>query len=458
MSTLNSRELLDLYQNGHDQAATVLFDKYAKRLIALARSRIGPKLKRRIDADDVVQSAYRSFFAHARDDDYQLKRAGDLWRLLASITLHKLYGQVEKHTAAKRSVDHEDATDLPDESVRTPEPTPAEVIALCEDMQLVIRGLSPNERLVLIARLQGQDVAQIASNTKKSERTVRRLLAIARKKIEQRLLTSDVIDRNLKTNTGETSAPLRYSDYVLEKLLGSGGMGKVYRARMNCGGRVVAIKALHKARQSDKRAVARFVQEAQLLATLRHPSIVRVEGLGRFPSGGYFMAMDFIDGVDLQSQLESQLFSLSEALEIVDTVAAAIGHAHEKGIVHCDLKPGNILRRANGDVIVTDFGFAFLLSVQSNLASNSVGGTVGYVAPEVLSGRSNPSPASDIYSLGVLLTALVNGKPADTLEACCSTNAPLAPAASILKRCISIDPQYRFETTLDLRRAIAEFR
>ena len=102
MSKLNSQQLLEMYQAGENEAATVLFDRYVARLIALARSRIGARLRRRIDPEDVIQSAYRSFFVHARVGEYQLQKTGDLWRLLAGITLHKLYGQIEKHTAGKK--------------------------------------------------------------------------------------------------------------------------------------------------------------------------------------------------------------------------------------------------------------------------------------------------------------------------------------------------------------------
>ena len=107
MSEPKSHELLKLYQDGQSEAATAIFDRYVARLIALARARIAPKLKKRVDPEDVVQSAYRSFFVHAKNQEYQLIRSGDLWRLLASTTLNKLYGQIEKHTAAKRNIDRE---------------------------------------------------------------------------------------------------------------------------------------------------------------------------------------------------------------------------------------------------------------------------------------------------------------------------------------------------------------
>jgi len=451
---LNSQELLEMYQDGQSEAATAIFDRYVARLIALARSRIGSKLRRRVDAEDIVQSAYRSFFMHAKDDEYQLNKAGDLWRLLASITLHKLYGQIEKHTTAKRSIDHEEPTDMATATATAPEPSADEVVAIVEELHLVIQDLPLEEQLVLTARLQGQGNAEISRAIEKSERTVRRLLARAKQKIEQRLLHSDTTDVVSRTSVVEHDAPLLYSDYVLEQLLGSGGMGKVFRARVKGTQKKVAIKALHKVRQSDERAVSQFIQEAKVLTKLRHANIVRVEGLGRFPGGGYFMVMDYVDGVDLQSRLKTQQFLIRDALGVIKDVAGAIGHAHNNGIIHCDLKPGNVLQNKCGDVLVTDFGFSFLIAGSAATMGNSIGGTAGFIAPEIISCRSQPTPATDIYSLGVFLWALVTGTLPKKPFTLCSAEDELAPIASIVRRCLSDDPKKRYQTTTELQKEI----
>src|SRR5689334_5188576 len=134
---MNSHELLRRVEAGDSRAATAIFDRYVERLLSLARARLGQKLRRRIDAEDVVQSAYRSFFVRAENHEYVVSEAGDLWRLLARITLNKLYSQVETHTAGKRNVQREQGTDLvPEEDAAALEPTAAEVIALTEQMQL----------------------------------------------------------------------------------------------------------------------------------------------------------------------------------------------------------------------------------------------------------------------------------------------------------------------------------
>ena len=112
----DSRKLLIRYQQGDGSAANAIFDRYAGRLLALARSRLSPKLARRVDADDVVQSTYRSFFVRAREGQFVAEHEGDLWRLLATMTLHKLGRQAQRQRAAKRALSREThgGPDVPD--------------------------------------------------------------------------------------------------------------------------------------------------------------------------------------------------------------------------------------------------------------------------------------------------------------------------------------------------------
>jgi eukaryotic-like serine/threonine-protein kinase len=213
-------------------------------------------------------------------------------------------------------------------------------------------------------------------------------------------------------------APLPAVDYVLEKLLGRGGMGKVYRARQLSLGRRVAVKALLKVRQAQPGAVERFVQEAQILARLRHPNIVGVHGLGRFRGGGYFIAMDLVEGGSLQSRVEEGPLAVEAAVQIVRRVAHAVAYAHENGVIHCDLKPANVLLASEVEPVVTDFGLAQLAPREPSnwhLAeagpSPWVGGTLGYMAPELVADRGSVRvPAIDVFGLGALLYALLTGK------------------------------------------------
>jgi RNA polymerase sigma factor (sigma-70 family) len=264
----NSQELLLRIEAGDNAAARVLFDRYVERLVSLARTRVGARLRRRIDAEDVVQSAYRSFFVHAENREFKLSEAGDLWRLLARITLNKLYSQVEKHTAARRNMLREDSQANAVAGPVSEEPIAAEVIGLAEQLQIIANSLTGAERDVLREHLSGESVDAIAATIHKSPRTVRRLLEQTRNKIESYLKNGATTARTGVHSTmplvADPRAQLAYSDYRLERLLGAGGMGKVYRATHLNTGNTVAIKALPRSRQADPNSVEKFLQEAQI--------------------------------------------------------------------------------------------------------------------------------------------------------------------------------------------------
>ena len=179
-----SDQLLLRCQQGDEDASREIFGRYLARLTALARSRLAPRLAKRTDPEDIVLSAYRSFFVGARDGRFALQRSGDLWRLLVSITLHKLYRQVKRHSAASRDVQREEA--LGERLELTQEPTAEEAIALADELEAILKPLDPLLRRVLELRLQGQSQEEIAAITMRSERTVRRSLAELREAIAKR--------------------------------------------------------------------------------------------------------------------------------------------------------------------------------------------------------------------------------------------------------------------------------
>ena len=185
-----SGKLLARWRAGDEQAAAELFRRYATRLTALARHRLSAKLAARLDPEDVVQSVYRSFFAGARQGRYDLERGGDLWRLLVSMTLHKLYGQVKRHTSGKRAIAREQASgnaDDPrglDERLLAQEPTPLEAAALADELDRVMRGLGTLQRRVLELRLQGYQLQEIATDAGCAERTVRYALEEIKRRLE----------------------------------------------------------------------------------------------------------------------------------------------------------------------------------------------------------------------------------------------------------------------------------
>jgi RNA polymerase sigma-70 factor (ECF subfamily) len=188
-------ELVEKYRRGDQDAARLLFARYVGRLTSLAQSRLSSKLARRIDAEDVVQSAYRSFFVRAREGKYTLHNSGDLWRLLAVITMNKLRRKVEHHTAGKRGVDqeqsdrNEDGLPIHPEAL-TREPSPAETLAVLEEVDLLTRGLTEVQRHMVELRLQGYLIEEIAEEVARSERTVRRVMDKVKDCLEQRLAES----------------------------------------------------------------------------------------------------------------------------------------------------------------------------------------------------------------------------------------------------------------------------
>jgi RNA polymerase sigma-70 factor (ECF subfamily) len=186
-----SAELMARWRSGDRQAADDLFERYTPRLIALARQRLSARLARRLDPEDVVQSAYRSFCA-ADADRYVLQGRGDLWRLLASITIHKLQRQAQRHTALKRSIDNErgfggesSLGSLKDHAA-TREPAPDEGAIMAEELERLLRGLKPLDSRIVSLRLEGYRIEEIASKTERSERWVRRVLDLIKVRLGRR--------------------------------------------------------------------------------------------------------------------------------------------------------------------------------------------------------------------------------------------------------------------------------
>lgn len=177
-----SADLVMRWREGDQGAAGEIFQRYTERLLALTRNRLSTRLTRQLDPEDVVQSAYRSFFIGARDGRYVLRRSGDLWRLLVAITLHKLQHQIERRSARKRAAAREVSLDDDrdvgglDAGTLAREPTPAEAAALADTLEKLLAPLAPLQRRMVALRLEGYSLEEIATDVARSERTVRRVL------------------------------------------------------------------------------------------------------------------------------------------------------------------------------------------------------------------------------------------------------------------------------------------
>jgi RNA polymerase sigma-70 factor (ECF subfamily) len=183
--------LVARWRQGDQEAASLLFGRYAQQLIGLAAARLSARLAQRVDPEEVVQSAFRSFFVAARDGSFDLTRGGDLWRLLVSITMHKLHDQVKRNTAGKRSINREQTKPMSGaeaglQAATAHGPTPLEAVALSDELEQILRSLPALQRQVLELRLQGHHLDEIAAATRRSIRTISRILDTVKQDLEQR--------------------------------------------------------------------------------------------------------------------------------------------------------------------------------------------------------------------------------------------------------------------------------
>jgi tRNA A-37 threonylcarbamoyl transferase component Bud32/tetratricopeptide (TPR) repeat protein len=262
--------------------------------------------------------------------------------------------------------------------------------------------------------------------------------------------------------------------YYVDELIGSGTHGVVFRARRTAPyERTVAIKLLPNLQGQAK--ARQFQNECQALADLQHPCILQILTAGLTEDGTPYLIMPFLSGVPIDDYVEKHGADWSRLADLARQLAGAMAFAHENGVVHCDLKPDNILVGEDGQVTVTDFGLAVRIDEMDDLAQRPswAPGTIGYAAPEILLSRKGASPSVDIYSLGSVLYRLLTGEPPhqasgwlDTLVATveakpkpvrsCNPNVP-AVLAETCDRCLAKEPQHRFASAAELELELASF-
>ena len=267
-----------------------------------------------------------------------------------------------------------------------------------------------------------------------------------------------------------SSVYLLNNRYQLEERLGSGGMATVFRATDRMLERTVAIKLLRKDFSWDEEFRERFRQEAKAAANLSHPNIVTVHDFG-YDDERLFIIMEFIPGTNLKTILKRRgRYGVEEALALMVQACAGIGYAHRAGLVHCDIKPQNLLITPDQRLKVVDFGIArAMASILPEEKADIVWGSPQYFSPEQATG-SPPSPASDVYSLGIVLfEMLTNQLPftAETPEELARKHqlAPVPsprkfnpaipiPVEQVILKVLSKEPSARYRTADQLGRVL----
>ncbi len=200
----------------------------------------------------------------------------------------------------------------------------------------------------------------------------------------------------------------KFSRYELREELGQGGMATVYRAYDPMFEREVALKILKRESLNDSQVRERFERETKIIARLEHAAIVPVYDVGR-DRDQLFYVMRYMTGGSLVERIQRGALSLAEIAHILQRIAAALDYAHHKGVIHRDLKPGNILFDEEDNAFISDFGIAKFAQAATKLTSSGIIGTPTHMSPEQARGEEVDG-RSDIYSLGVILFEMLSGK------------------------------------------------
>ena len=205
---------------------------------------------------------------------------------------------------------------------------------------------------------------------------------------------------------------MEFGDYELLEEIGRGGQGVVYRARQKSLNRTVALKVIGLGQWASTPHLRRFRHEAEAAARLEHPQIVPIYEIGERDGSCYF-SMKFVEGGQLDVVIRREAMSTRPAAELLVKIARTVHFAHERGILHRDIKPGNILLDKKGEPHLTDFGLARLIEQESTVTNSfDVLGTPSYMAPEQAAGHAKElTPAADVYALGAVFYQMLTGEP-----------------------------------------------
>lgn len=414
LADLSGEELVQLWKAGNEGAAEILADRYSLRLIALVASKLNQRFRHVTDPEDIVQSALGSFFDAAANSRIHVSNSLSLWRLLATFARRKMSKTIDKYDSLKRGggqrrVSLESAeqawpgflSDVADQDSAAERLLAVINIDLPEKLQSVLHGL-----------LAGRSQKEISGDLDVDERTVRRRVVEIRKILAPELKSSN---QNAAPKVEPASLPrVNYSEFVLGKLIGSGGFGKVYRASMQQDGSIVAVKFLRKGFWHHAEARQSFLREIETASKVQHAGVIRYHGWGESPHGAPYVISQWIDGRTLG---DARTVSPEVFCGYLIQVCLAMAEVHRADIVHGDLTPSNILIDQSGRITITDFGFSQRRSNNSLNGSTSedndflLGGTVGFAAPEQFSNAFGTiGPRTDIYGLGAIAYWYLTGR------------------------------------------------
>src|SRR5216117_3745602 len=262
--------------------------------------------------------------------------------------------------------------------------------------------------------------------------------------------------------------PWQLGNYEILEQIGCGGMGVIYRARQRHSRRIVAVKRVLSYRADSHETLERFRREAEAVASLDHPNILPIYEVSESENGLPFFSMKFATSGSLHDAAPSLRDEPRKCAQLMAKVARAVEYAHGRGILHRDLKPGNILLDDRGEPMVSDFGLAKWLNANTDLTKSlTTFGTAGYIAPEQAEGAAaNLTQAADIYSLGAILFDLLTGRPPflganalSVIRQASETSAPKLRSLghshdrdleTVCARCLERDPKARYRSAGDL--------
>jgi eukaryotic-like serine/threonine-protein kinase len=289
--------------------------------------------------------------------------------------------------------------------------------------------------------------------------------------VSDRIDTADTLAAQSGNATAsyDSIAPRLAQRYELLGLLGTGGMGAVYRVRDTELGEIVALKMLRPELMNDDSALARFRDEVRLARRVTHRNVARTFDIGEH-EGAKFLTMELVDGRSLAARIAEQgPLPSAEVIEIAEAICAGLHAAHAAGVVHRDLKPENVLIANDARVVVTDFGIAH--AHDGGRASTAIVGTPAYMAPEQLEQHATVDHRADIYALGAVIYELLTGErawnqdtPMQVLSARLASRTPPDPRrvrpsvseqlAAVVMRCMANGASERYGDAMDVARAI----